>query len=119
MAPSYVRMYTLPPRPYAPFDGRRTPSDLAKTDTKMQKTVHIEPIKQITIWIIYILACRCHVLCRIGTVQTPPRKHVLEPAHCTDPTRHDLLYITQISSMSALKYLGHEVGIDDLSVICQ
>ena len=52
-------------------------------------TVHASPghIRQITIKIIQILACRYDVLCRIGTAQIQSKKHALDHADHTPPTR--------------------------------
>ena len=49
------------------------------------------------------------MVCRICVVQTQPRKHVRRSSR---PSYGSGIYI------SPLKYLEHEVGIDDLPEVC-
>ena len=74
---------------------------------------YLEQIRQTMIWIIQFLISRGERLCSISVVQTQLRKHVLHHADYTAPTRQHELHREYICL--ALKYLDHEVAIDDLS----
>ena len=54
------------------------------------------------------------MLCRICIVHIQPKKHVLDHADPSTPTRQHELDHIQIRNISAQKYLDHGVAIDDL-----
>ena len=64
------------------------------------------------------------MLCRICTLQIQRRRHALHHADGAAPARqyevdHIISYHTvQIRDLSPLEHLDHQLGIDDLSMIC-